>query len=239
MNDRLAWTAPRRPAELTISRLIEAILDGTFPANSTLPAERQLAEMLGVTRPTLREALQRLAADGWIEIQHGKRTRVRDIWTEGNLNVLARLVQHRAVLPATFVPQLLEVRGALAPVYISAAVRHNAAHVASFVDTLLAELEDTPASFAHTDWLLHHRLTVLSTNPVYTLMLNGFAGFYEDMARIYFSLPESRASSRQFYVDLREAAARGDAEAAYTIADRVMQHSILLWSKAASGADLK
>lgn len=239
MNDRPAWTAPAKPAELTISRLIEAILDGTFPANSTLPAERQLAEMLGVTRPTLREALQRLAADGWIEIQHGKRTRVRDIWTEGNLNVLARLVQHRAVLPATFVPQLLEVRGALAPVYISAAVRHNAVQVVSLIDALLAELEDTPASFARADWLLHHRLTVLSTNPVYTLMLNGFAGFYEDMACIYFGLSESRTSSRQFYGDLRDAAARGDAEAAYAIADRVMQHSIVLWSKAASGADLK
>lgn len=237
MNDRTAWTAPAKPAEWTIRRLIEAILDGTFPANSTLPAERQLAEMLGVTRPTLREALQRLAADGWIEIQHGKRTRVRDIWTEGNLNVLARLVEHQAVLPATFVPQLLEVRGALAPVYISAAVQHNAAQVVSLIDALLADLEDTPASFAHTDWLLHHRLTVLSTNPVYTLMLNGFAGFYEDMARIYFSLPESRASSRQFYADLREAAARGDAETARAIADRVMQHSITLWNKAVQKAD--
>ncbi len=236
MNDRPAWTAPTKPAEWTIRRLIEAILDGTFPANSTLPAERQLAEMLGVTRPTLREALQRLAADGWIEIQHGKRTRVRDIWTEGNLNVLARLVEHQAVLPATFVPQLLEVRGALAPVYIGAAVRHNAAQVVSLIDALLAELEDTPASFACTDWMLHHRLTVLSTNPVYTLMLNGFAGFYEDMARIYFSLSESRSSSRQFYTDLREAAARGDAEAARAIADRVMQHSITLWNKAAQKA---
>jgi DNA-binding FadR family transcriptional regulator len=45
------WTAPPKPAELTTNRLIDAILDGSFPANSTLPGERQLAEMLGVTQP--------------------------------------------------------------------------------------------------------------------------------------------------------------------------------------------
>ncbi len=232
------WTVPAKPAELTYSRLIDAILEGTFPANSALPAERQLAEMLGVTRSTLREALQRLATDGWIEIQQGRRTRVRDIWIEGNLNVLAALVEHQAVLPDTFVPQLLDVRGALAPAYTRAAVQHNAARVVALIDALVADLEDTPESFAHVDWLLHHGLTILSTNPVYTLMINSFAGFYEDMARMYFSLAESRQNSREFYADLRMAAAAGDTQAAGKVVDRVMQHSIALWHKATSQTTL-
>src|SRR5574341_1576922 len=54
------WPAPAKPAELAYNRLIEAILDGSFPANTVLPGERQLAEMLGVTRPTLRETLQQI-----------------------------------------------------------------------------------------------------------------------------------------------------------------------------------
>ncbi len=66
------WTVPSKPAELTYNRLVDAILEGAFPPNSTLPGERQLAEMLGVTRSTLREALQRLAANGWLEIQQGR-----------------------------------------------------------------------------------------------------------------------------------------------------------------------
>jgi GntR family negative regulator for fad regulon and positive regulator of fabA len=135
-------------------------------------------------------------------------------------------------MPAAFVPQLLEVRGALAPVYAREAVRQNGPGVVALIDTITADLEDTPNSFAHADWLLHHRLTVLSTNPVYTLMLNGFAGFYEDMARTYFVLAESRVSSRQFYADLRAAAAQGDADAAQAITHAVMQHSIDLWMRA-------
>lgn len=236
MPDSLNWPAPAKPAELTYNRLVDAILDGTFPANSTLPAERQLAEMVGVTRSTLREALQRLAADGWLDIQQGKRTRVRDIWTEGNLNVLSMLVEHQAVMPGAFIPQLLEVRYAMAPIYTYGAVQHNADRVVTLVDDLTGDFDETPDTFAAVDWALHHRLTVLSTNPVYTLMLNGFAGFYEDMARLYFALEESRARSRAFYADLRDAAARGDAQAARSLVEDVMRVSIDLWNRAAGDA---
>jgi GntR family negative regulator for fad regulon and positive regulator of fabA len=53
----MEWDAPQKPAEWTESRLIQAILEGDFPINSTLTAERELAVQLGVTRPTLRETL--------------------------------------------------------------------------------------------------------------------------------------------------------------------------------------
>jgi GntR family negative regulator for fad regulon and positive regulator of fabA len=234
MPDLPRWAAPDKPAELTYTRIISAILDGTFPANTPLPGERLLADRLGVTRSTLREAMQRLAADGWLDIQHGRRTRVRDIWTEGNLNVLASLVAHRAVLPATFIPQLLEVRAALAPVYTRTAVARNAEGVAQLIDGLERSLNDTPGSFAAADWSLHHGLTVLSANPVYTLMLNGFAGFYQDMARLYFNTAAARENSRRFYADLHAAALAGDADAARQIAETVMQHSIDLWRAAAA-----
>jgi len=233
------WPALEKPAHAVEDRLVRAILDGTFPADGTLPGERDLARQLGVTRPTLREALQRLAADGWIEIRQGKSTRVKDVWTEGNLTVLAALVRHQAVMPATFVPQLLEVRGALAPIYGRSAVARNAAQVAAMLDDILANLPDTPEAFASADWRLHHHLTVLSGNPVYTLMLNGFAGFYEDMAKLYFNLEESRTSSRRFYHDLREAAQSRDSEAAEATIHAVMQRSITLWARTAAAMALE
>lgn len=42
-----------------------------------LPAERELAEMLGVSRTVVRDAIQRLAGLGILEIQRGKGTFVR------------------------------------------------------------------------------------------------------------------------------------------------------------------
>lgn len=57
MNHR---TSHIRPSEHAESALVTAILDGEFPPGSALPGERVLAGQLGVTRPTLREAIQRL-----------------------------------------------------------------------------------------------------------------------------------------------------------------------------------
>ena len=109
------WDIPQRPAELAETRLINAMLDDQFPINSHLPPERTLAAQLGVTRPTLREALQRLARDGWIEIHHGKSTRVRDYWHEGSLAVLGTIARRQDHIPPEFVPNLLQVRAVLAP----------------------------------------------------------------------------------------------------------------------------
>ena len=69
---------PLKPAEFAEQKIIFSILEEIFPINSNLPPERELAVLIGVTRPTLREALQRLGREGWIDIHQGKPTRVRD-----------------------------------------------------------------------------------------------------------------------------------------------------------------
>lgn len=55
-----------------VMRQIEtALLDGSYPAHARLPAERVLAERHGVSRNTVREAIQRLAARGLVRSRHG------------------------------------------------------------------------------------------------------------------------------------------------------------------------
>jgi GntR family negative regulator for fad regulon and positive regulator of fabA len=223
------WSAPQRPAAYAEQMLVTAILDNVYPPGSTLPGERELASQLGVTRPTLREALQRLERDGWLDIQQGKPTCVNNIWTEGGLNTLSALV-HYHKLPPNFVANLLEIRLALAPTYTRAAVERSAASVVACLDKL--DLQDTPQAFASFDWTLHHTLTVASGNPVYTLILNGFAGFYEQMACLYFEQTQARAASHAFYTALRTAARQGKAAQAEQITRKVMQQSIALWQQA-------
>lgn len=222
------WELPPRPAELVENRLINAVLDGEFPINSRLPPERELAQRLGVTRPTLREALQRLARDGWIEIHHGKPTRVRDYWHEGNLAVLGTIAHHQDHVPPDFVPNLLQVRELLAPVYARLAVKRAARNLAKFLEDY-QDLVDTPDAFAKADWELHKYLTIESGNPIFTLILNGFKELYPYMGRAYFTPPKARARSRKFYADLRAAAQARDPERAEVITCEVMRDSIERW----------
>jgi GntR family negative regulator for fad regulon and positive regulator of fabA len=231
------WKPPQKPAELAESRLIEAILDGRFPIGENLPAERELAAQLGVTRPTLREALQRLARDGWIEIQHGRSTRVRNYLQEGSLGVLSALAHHPDHAPDNFIANLLAVRHLLAPAYTRLAVENAATALAELLRELVTT-PDTAEAFAAADWRLHHRLTVLSNNPIFTLILNGFIDLYPPMARLYFNRKEARAHSRDFYQRLLSKSLANNPDAAEELTRQVMVESMAHWRQVGQ-TDLK
>ena len=62
---------PKRLYRQISEQLRTLIQRGEFPVGSRLPAERDLAEQLGVSRPSLREALIALEVEGYIEVRMG------------------------------------------------------------------------------------------------------------------------------------------------------------------------
>ena len=125
---------------------------------------------------------------------------------------------------------LLTVRCLLAPAYTRDAVAAAAEKVTCLFDAHPL-LEATPEVFADYDWKVHQQLAILSGNPVFTMILNGFSDMYQELARLYFRLPEAKKHSLKFYQDLRNAAAAGDSKMAEQICNRVMQESIVFWKK--------
>lgn len=189
--------------------------------------------MLGVTRPTLREALQRLARDGWLEINQGKPTRIRDYWNEGKLGVLDALSGHLEYLPENFVENLLRTRLAMAPTYTELAVELAPGAVVH----ILADrhsLGDSPTAFSIFDWTLQHKLTVLGQNPVFVMILNGFKDIFLNLAPIYFSIPSARHKSLRYYNDLEQAAHEGNSDHARTLTEAIMKDSIEFWQQTKS-----
>lgn len=217
-----------RPAEFTEQRLLNAILDGTFPIHSALPPERELALSLGVTRPTLREALQRLAREGWLRIHQGKPTLVRDYLREGNLLILNTLARQPQTLTPDFISKLLEARVSLAPAYTRLAVQNAPKELAVYLSRLVT-LPDKPEDFAQADQQLHHELTILSGNPVFTLFLNSFVELSLTAGVLYFASKPARDYSRKFYQKLAEATIKEDARGAETLTREVMQTSLAFW----------
>src|SRR5450830_510131 len=62
---------PQRLYRQISDQLRKLIIDGEFPVGSRLPSERDLAVQLGVSRPSLREALIALEVEGYIEVLMG------------------------------------------------------------------------------------------------------------------------------------------------------------------------
>ena len=70
--------AATRLADTVAAELEKRMLEGSLKPGDRLPAERTLALDLGVSRPCLREALQKLVSKGLLTTRHGGGTHVTD-----------------------------------------------------------------------------------------------------------------------------------------------------------------
>ena len=68
-----------RLADTVAAELERRILEGSLKPGQKLQSERALALELGVSRPSLREALQKLASKGLLSTRHGGGTHVTDL----------------------------------------------------------------------------------------------------------------------------------------------------------------
>ncbi|MGV9849400.1 FadR/GntR family transcriptional regulator [Streptomyces sp. NPDC003442] len=87
----------RTVAEEVSDRLTTAIAIGEFLPGQRLPAEREMAVMLDVSRGAVREALGGLDALGIVEIRRGRLggAFVRESWTESSAEAVRRTLQPR------------------------------------------------------------------------------------------------------------------------------------------------
>lgn len=115
----------KSPAGFAEKYIIESIWNGRFPPGSILPAERELSELIGVTRTTLREVLQRLARDGWLTIQHGKPTKVNNFMETSSLHILDTLMTLDSDNATSIVEDLLAARTSISPIFMRYAFKLN------------------------------------------------------------------------------------------------------------------
>ncbi len=219
------------PAAFAEQYIVESIWNGKFAAGTILPAERELAEIIGVTRTTLREVLQRLARDGWLTIQHGKPTKVNDIWQSATLNVLDTLITLDDEGSMKLADDLLQARTSIASIFLRQAVKNDPQQLLDVLKEL-DDVENDTDGYIDFDWHFHHTATRASGNPIYTLMLNGFEAIYYKLGRFYFGWEQTRKLAYQYYKDLEEAIGKGDADQVVKILWDYGHESGELWNKA-------
>ncbi len=218
-----------RPTQYVERHLLTAILDDTYPPGATLPSERELAEQIGVTRPTLRETLQRLAREGWITIRHGKPTVVNDYWREGGLGLLGTMTEFGEFLPGDLVTQFLEVRSVMLPACAKMAAARAPDALLEYLDHGL-NLESSAETFAGYDWGLQLELARRSGNMIYPLILNDFASLYIPLAERYFGRRHARESSLSFYRRLLGAMGKSASDVESVVRETMME-SIVIWKE--------
>lgn len=220
----------KSPAGFAEQYIVESIWNGGFPPGSILPAERELSELIGVTRTTLREVLQRLARDGWLTIQHGKPTKVNNFWDTSSLNILETLAQLDQDGIPDLVDNLLSARTNISSIYIRGALKNNPEKAIEVLEAYM-DIEDTGEAFARFDYQLNKELVVASGNSIYLLILNGFSRLYSRIGSLYFAHPTGREISRTYYQSLIELAKENKFDESILAVRKYGIDSGLLWSE--------
>lgn len=172
----LALTPLRAPSlkDRVLHQLRCLIEDRTFEVGAQLPSERELANRLQVSRGTVREAVQLLAALSVVEIRHGHGTFVRSrpsadavrnewvAWTVGHCGRIRELLEVRYGLES-FAGELAAVRRDANDL---AALRHSLHETAE-----AAHPVDIPA-LVQSDLSFHHALYVAAGNPALAELLD-------------------------------------------------------------------
>ncbi len=78
-------------ADAATSQIEDLIASGVLRQGAKLPSERELADMLGISRPKLREALQTLEERGLVTTKHGEGTFVSALTGQAMLPALLAL----------------------------------------------------------------------------------------------------------------------------------------------------
>ena len=170
-----------------VDQIQEAILEGKLKPGDILPSERDLKEMLQVSRGTLREALRVLEQKGLIHIKLGVGggAVVQDASYEPVSESLALLIRHQKVS----LTHLAEFRAGMEGEAAAHAARRISSAEAGYLQSLLdqatacvgREGEDTQA-FLEADKAIHLYLAAITRNPI-TIFVH--KSIHENIDRYY------------------------------------------------------
>ncbi|MFE6922708.1 FadR/GntR family transcriptional regulator [Nocardia sp. NPDC057663] len=221
----MAWTpvVKRSVSGDVFEQIAAEVLGGELVAGSTLPSERQLAEALGVSRPAVREALQRLAAAGLVSVRQGEATTVLDYRRSAGLEVLPRLLLRGDTIDPGVARSILEARLHNGPKIAELAAARVRGGAESQVDGELTLLHESVDSLvAESDPLTQQRIALefwdhvldLADSIAFRLMYSMLRAAYEPALAALAPIMSAEVGNGGAYRDLAAAIAAGEPEKA-------------------------
>lgn len=211
-------------SEQALRSLLRYIEHERLAPGAALPGEGRLADILGVSRPVVREALRTLKGMGVVDIANGKRPTVRRDLDDTALGVyFTRALQ---VLDNS-TEDLMQVRTALEGQAAMLAAERRQPEQVERMSALVARMQaclHEPAAYAALDTELHVEIARASGNPLLWQMIGSIRLSLESLSRQGMEARKTNESLQQVQDGHAELVSRicdGDVRAA---ADSMQAH---------------
>jgi GntR family transcriptional regulator, transcriptional repressor for pyruvate dehydrogenase complex len=150
-------------SEMVVQRILDLVKTGHLAAGDKLPSERDLADQLDVSRPTVREALRALSILGVLEIRHGGGVYVTALNAEELLSPLDFFVSLNAQNMAELFDARIHFEPMLAGLAAERLTETSLSRLATLVSAQVADPEDAEL-FHDTDVEFHKTILEASGN---------------------------------------------------------------------------
>lgn len=177
-----------------ITKIKQMIVEGDLGPGDRLPREADLAEQLGVSRNSLREAVKALSIINVLSVRQGDGTYVTSLDPQLLMDAMSFVVDfHRDDSVLAF----LEVRRILEPAASAMAAKEMAPEGILALEKILKSVnsESSVGDFVAADIEFHRQIAIGSGNPVLAALLDSLAAPTQ-RARIWRGVTQSSAVPR-------------------------------------------
>jgi DNA-binding FadR family transcriptional regulator len=215
----------RSVPEGVFRQIVDNVLSGDMRPGESLPSERRLAEVFGVSRPTVREALKRLAAAGLIEVQHGDAATVRDFRRHAGLDLLPWLLLRGGELDVSVVRSIMEARRYIGPKVAELAAQRCEPGLSVLLEECVRKLENDadPVELQRHALAFWDHVVDGADSIVFRLMFNTLRAACEPTLPALATLMAAEVGQTEAYRALAGAIEAGDSAAAKTAAQQLLE----------------
>lgn len=197
---------PRADRQSLVDRVtaqLEAlVVENALQAGDLLPPERELGELLGVSRTVVREAVRSLVAKGLLDVRQGHGTVVRSPDVKLASEVIANMLRSEGGRDAF--PRVHEVRRLLEVEIAGLAADRRTDGDLEQLDRALARTADAvdPEAWARADVAFHATIAEATHNLLYPVLLGSMAEILMELRLTAARLPETPGRAHGYHEEL-------------------------------------
>ncbi|MBI9071482.1 MAG: FadR family transcriptional regulator [Melioribacteraceae bacterium] len=203
--------------QMIASQIEEAILNKKFEPGSKLPSENELCVQFGVSRTSVREAIQMLSAQGLVYIEKGRGIFVSKVTSESVVSPLQKYLKLK--IDKNYVVDLTHARQILEPAIAKeASLNHDEDDLQRLENDieLLINCKGGYIELANIDMSFHLNLAKATKNIVVPLLLKPIHSLIPEIkSTVYATVKDAKDSATIWHRKILDAVKRRDGESAY------------------------
>ena len=228
--------------KVSISRQIaeqlrEAIVSGQFKIGERLPTEDELAQRYGVSRPSVREALKRLAAQNLVRAKRGPSG--GNFVIQPSYEELAESLSGAATLRvgmgALGIEEIIEARRSLQGSCLAQAAKNATPEQIQNIEIALARQQDSGISdeaFCQADVAFHRALVDATGNGMLRFVMYTVIEALIPVTNMVVTVVRQRSDILALHREMLEQLRAGDAEALQQTMDRLLDYLLVKFEQA-------